>query len=547
MNETHAASAYSYPLLIKQLLHTPQACNPDQEIVSGNSRYNYRVLRQRIGQLAGGLAELGVSKGSTVAVMDWDNHRYLECFFAVPMMGAVLHTINVRLSPEQILYTINHAGDDVILVHADFIPIIEQIEDRFERPIKLVFLSDESEQKIPDLCEIEYESMLAASNGDFEFLDFDENTSATTFYTTGTTGDPKGVFYSHRQLVLHTMAILAGLGSGNGSSRFHRGDVYMPITPMFHVHGWGMPYAATLMGVKQVYPGRYEPAALLGLIEREGVTFSHCVPTILHMLLSAPEAAQADLSNWKVIIGGSALPRGLAKTALERGINVFTAYGLSETCPFLTTADLSGVDEVTTDDETIARRCKTGQPTVMVDLRVVDSEMNDLPRDGVSTGEVVVRAPWLTQGYCGNQESSEALWQGGYMHTGDVGYIDETGSLQITDRMKDIIKSGGEWISSLELEDIVSRCAGVGEVAAIGIRDERWGERPMLLVTRSPAVEDMISEADILTVIHQRVEIGELSKWATPERIEFVSELPRTSVGKLDKKAMRAIYDKNAT
>jgi len=546
MNETHAASAYSYPLLIKHLLHTPLACHPNQEIVSGNSRYNYQVLRQRIGQLANGLATLGVSEGSTVAVMDWDNHRYLECFFAVPMMGAVLHTINVRLSPEQILYTINHAEDDVILVHADFIPIIEQIEDRFERPTKLIFLRDESKGKLAGPCEVEYEAMLAQSEDNFDFIDFDENTPATTFYTTGTTGDPKGVFSSHRQLVLHTMGILAGLGSGDGNSRFHRGDVYMPITPMFHVHGWGMPYAATLMGVKQVYPGRYEPAALLGLIEREGVTFSHCVPTILHMLLSAPEAAQADLSNWKVIIGGSSLPQGLAKIALERGINVFAAYGLSETCPFLTTADLSAVDEVTTDDETVARRCKTGQPTVMVDLRVVDSEMNDLPRDGVSTGEVVVRAPWLSQGYSGNQEGSESLWQGGYLHTGDVGYIDETGSLQITDRMKDIIKSGGEWISSLELEDIVSRCAGVSEVAAIGIRDERWGERPILLVTRSAAVEDMISEADILKVIHQRVEIGELSKWATPERIEFVSELPRTSVGKLDKKAMRAIYDKNA-
>jgi len=542
MIETHAASAYSYPLLIKQLLHTPLACHPQQEIVSGKNRFSYRGLRQRIGQLASGLATLGVSKRSTVAVMDWDNHRYLECFFAVPMMGAVLHTINVRLSPEQILYTINHAEDDVILVHSDFIPIIEQIEDRFERPIKLVFLREGSQQKLPGFCEVEYEAMLAATSEDFDFIDFDENTPATTFYTTGTTGDPKGVFYSHRQIVLHTMGLLAGLGSGDGSSRFHRGDVYMPITPMFHVHGWGMPYAATLMGVKQVYPGRYEPAALLGLIEREGVTFSHCVPTILHMLLSAPEAAQVDLSNWKVIIGGSAMSQGLAKTAVERGINVFAAYGLSESCPFLTTAELSGVDKVTIDDQSVARRCRTGQPTVLVELRVVDSEMNDLPRDGASTGEVVVRSPWLTQGYCGNQEGSEALWQGGYMHTGDVGYIDESGSLQITDRMKDIIKSGGEWISSLELEDIVSRCAGVSEVAAIGIEDERWGERPMLLVTRSPEVADMISEEDILKVIRQRVDIGELSKLATPERIEFVSELPRTSVGKLDKKAMRANY-----
>jgi fatty-acyl-CoA synthase len=546
MIETHAASAYSYPLLIKQLLHTPLACNPEQEIVSGNRRYNYRTLRQRIGQLASGLAALGVSKGSTVAVMDWDNHRYLECFFAVPMMGAVLHTINVRLSPEQILYTINHAEDDIILVHADFIPIIEQIEDRFERPTKLIFLHDGSDVNLPDLCEIEYEAMLAAAAEDFDFIDFDENTPATTFYTTGTTGDPKGVFYSHRQLVLHTMGMLAGLGSGDGSNRFHRGDVYMPITPMFHVHGWGVPYVATLMGVKQVYPGRYEPAALLGMIEREGVTFSHCVPTILHMLLTAPEADRVDLSGWKVIIGGSALSQGLAKSAVERGINVFAAYGMSETCPFLTAAELSGADEVSTDDETIARRCKTGQPTMLVDLRVVDSNMNDVPRDGTSTGEVVVRAPWLTQGYTGNLQGSEALWEGGYMHTGDVGYVDETGSLQITDRMKDIIKSGGEWISSLELEDIVSRCAGVSEVAAIGIEDERWGERPMLLITRSPEVTDMIDEEDILKVIRQRVDIGELSKWATPERIEFVSELPRTSVGKLDKKAMRATYAKNA-
>jgi fatty-acyl-CoA synthase len=545
MIETHAASAYSYPLLIKHLLHTPLTCNPQQEIVSGNRRYNYLTFRERIGQLASGLASIGVTKGSTVAVMDWDNHRYLECFFGVPMMGAVLHTINIRLSTEQILYTINHAEDDVILVHNDFMPVIEQIEDRFERPIKLVFLQDGTDLSLPALCEIEYETMLASGDGDFDFIDFDENTPATTFYTTGTTGDPKGVFYSHRQLVLHTMGMLAGLASGDASNRFHRGDVYMPITPMFHVHAWGVPYVATLMGVKQVYPGRYEPSALLELIEREGVTFSHCVPTILHMLLTAPEADQTDLSRWKVIIGGSALSQGQAKAAVERGINVYAAYGMSETCPFLTAAELSGVDEVTTDDETVSLRCKTGQPTVMVDLRVVDSNMVDVPRDGTSTGEVIVRTPWLTQGYTGNLDGSEELWSGGYLHTGDVGYIDDTGSLQITDRMKDIIKSGGEWISSLELEDIVSRCAGVSEVAAIGIEDERWGERPMLLITRSTDVADMINEDDIFKAIRQRVDIGEISKWATPERIEFVRELPRTSVGKLDKKAMRAKYATN--
>jgi fatty-acyl-CoA synthase len=541
MIETHAASAYSYPLLIKHLLHTPLACTPDQEIVSGdNMRYSYRTLRSRIGQLAGGLAALGVSQGQTVAVMDWDNHRYLECFFAIPMMGAVLHTVNIRLSPEQILYTINHAQDDVILVNADFLPIIEQIQDRFEKPTQLIFLRDTTETELVEPCIIEYEAMLAASADEFVFEDFDENLPATTFYTTGTTGDPKGVFYSHRQLVLHTMAILAGVGNGDTSSRFHRGDVYMPITPMFHVHAWGIPYAATLMGVKQVYPGRYEPSALLRMIEREGVTFSHCVPTILHMLLSAPEADEIDLSNWKVIIGGSAFPQGMAKAAAERGINAFAAYGMSETCPFLTTADMSGIHEVSLDEDSLARRCKTGKPTVMVDLLVVDADMNELPHDGESTGEVVTRTPWLTQGYTGNSQGSEELWQGGYMHTGDVGYIEANGTLQITDRMKDVIKSGGEWISSLELENIVSRCEGVGEVAAFGVADPRWGERPMLVIVPEAGIE--LSIESIQNAVRQEVESGRLSKWAIPQRVEFVEALPKTSVGKMDKKVMRVKY-----
>ena len=545
MIETHAASAYSYPLLIKHLLHTPLACNPNQEIVSGDTmRYDYRTLRERIGRLAGGLAALGVNQGDTVAVMDWDNHRYLECFFAVPMMGAVLHTINVRLSPEQILYTINHAQDDVILVHADFLPIVEQIQDRFEKQAKLVFLREGSEPGLIEPCVIEYEAMLTASDDDFEFIDFDENLPATTFYTTGTTGDPKGVFYSHRQLVLHTLALLAGLGTSDSSSRFHRGDVYMPMTPMFHVHGWGMPYAATLVGVKQVYPGRYEPSRLLNLIEREGVTFSHCVPTILNMLLTAPEAETIDLSNWKVIIGGSAFPQGMAKAAAEKGINAFAAYGLSETCPFLSIADMSGIHEVSLDDESLARRCKTGKPTVMVDLRVVDANMNEVPHDGESTGEVVTRTPWLTQGYSGNPQGSEALWQGGYMHTGDVGYMEKNGTLQITDRIKDVIKSGGEWISSLELESIVSRCDGVSEVAAFGVPDSQWGERPMLVIVR--AEEPELSVNEIQNVIRQQVDIGRLSKWAVPERIEFVDSLPKTSVGKMDKKVLRARYGNNS-
>ena len=322
-----ATEAYDYPLTLDHLLHSGLACSPAREIVHENhGRLDYRELHRRIGRLAAGLASLGVAPGATVAVMDWDSPRYLECFFAIPMMGAVLHTINVRLSPEQILYTVNHAEDDVILVHEDFIPLIRQIGDRFDRAPTLVLLRDDGDATAPGHgleFAAGYESLLDRGGDGYDFPAIDERTRATTFYTTGTTGDPKGVWYTHRQLVLHTLGALGALASGGGHARLHRDDVYMPITPMFHVHGWGMPFVATLLGIKQVYPGRYEPEKLLRLIERERVTFSHCVPTILHMLLNAPVAGEIDLSGWKVVVGGSAMSAGLARAAMDRGIDVF--------------------------------------------------------------------------------------------------------------------------------------------------------------------------------------------------------------------------------
>src|SRR5437868_5576431 len=311
----HTPSAYDYPLLIKHLLHTPLATAPEQEIVYRDiSRYTYRTLRQRIGQLASGLAGLGLRPGDTVAVMDWDSHRYLECFFAIPMMGAVLQTVNFRLSPDQILYTLNHAGADFILCHTDLLPILDSIKDRLQTVKTCVLLRDESgvaeHPSSPFAFAAEYEELLAKSSEHLDFPDFDENTRATTFYTTATTGNPKGVYFSHRQLVIHTLVTLGTLASPAEGQCFHRGDVYMPITPMFHVHAWAFPYVPTPMGVKQVYPGRYMPDTLLSLIKHEKVTFSHCVPTILHMLLTSQAANDYDWSRWKVVIGGSALPRG---------------------------------------------------------------------------------------------------------------------------------------------------------------------------------------------------------------------------------------------
>ncbi len=278
-------SAYDYQLLVKNLLLFPMVDNPEQEIVYRDLyRGTYRQLRERVGRLANLLTDLGVTAGQTVAVMDWDSHRYLELFFAVPMIGAVLHTINVRLSPEQILYTIDHAEDDVLLFNSEFLPILEQIRGRIGTVRDYIVISDDGAPRSSTVASCgEYEQLLAAASPDFQFADFDENTRATTFYTTGTTGMPKGVYFSHRQLVLHTLSVLSVFSSVTAHGSFRRDDVYMPMTPMFHVHAWGLPFVATMLGVKQVYPGRYLPETLLDLREKEGVTFSHCVPTILHI------------------------------------------------------------------------------------------------------------------------------------------------------------------------------------------------------------------------------------------------------------------------
>jgi len=534
-------SAHAAPLSIGQILAHGVARAPSQEIVYGNRlRYTYRALAERVQRLASSLATLGVKPGDTVAVMDWDSHRYLECFFAVPMMGAVLHTVNVRISPEQVLYTINHALDDVILVNAEFLPLLEPIHSKIRPGVRLVLINDAAASHDTRLDFVaEYESMLERAAPSFAFPKLDEDTRATTFYTTGTTGLPKGVYYSHRQLVLHTLATTAALANAPHATFTDR-DVYMPITPMFHVHAWGLPYVATMLGVKQVYPGRYVPDVLLGLIAREQVTFSHCVPTILQMMLSSPGAASMDLGRWKALIGGSALPVPLAHAALERGIDVIAGYGMSETCPILTLSHLLPRLLSSPVEESTPYRCRAGRPIPFVQLRIVDAQMNDVAHDGASQGEIVVRAPWLTQGYLGEPERSEELWHGGWLHTGDVGVIDEDGYVKIVDRIKDVVKTGGEWVSSLHLEDLILRCPGVAEVAVVGVPDDRWGERPVALVVIKPGQGQPPTEDAIRSHVDGYAKRGAISKYAVPNRVHFVTAIPKTSVGKLDKKVIRA-------
>jgi fatty-acyl-CoA synthase len=533
-------SAYAYPLLIKQLLKSGLVYAPGQEIVYRDLvRYKYVELAQRIQRLASALASLGVGPGDTVAVLDWDSHRYLECFFAVPMMGAILHTVNIRLSPEQILYTMNHAEDLVVLVNEDFLPVVERILPELKTVSCFVLLKDgehSAETSLP--LAGEYEELLGQASPCYDFPDFSEDAQATVFYTTGTTGDPKGVYYSHRQLVLHTLG-QASLGNLAPEAPLHWGDVYMPITPMFHVHAWGFPYMATMIGAKQVYPGRYEPEMLLKLIQKEGVTYSHCVPTILHMLLEHPMASQVDLSRWKVVIGGAAFPRGLARRALQMGANAWAGYGMSETCPVLTTALLKPHMRQWDMEAQLDFRIKTGIPLPLVELRISDEEGNPQPQDGKSAGEIVVRAPWLTQGYLKDPQRSEELWRGGWLHTGDIAVQDEEGYVKITDRLKDVIKTGGEWISSLELESLISQHEAVSEVAVIGQAHEKWGERPVALVVLRPQARVQGFEEELKGFLGRFVERGAISKWAIPDRVYVVSEIPKTSVGKINKREIR--------
>ena len=529
-------SAYTYPLLIKQLLHTPLASAPDQEIVYRDRfRTTYRGLRERIGRLADALTRLGVQQGETVAVMDWDSHRYLECYFGVPMMGAVLQTVNIRLSPAQIEYTLVDAEASTILVHADFVPLLAELIAKLPQLRRVILLHDDAAPATPFAIAGSYEELLAAAASDFDFPELDENSVATTFYTTGTTGLPKGVAFSHRQIVLHTLAAATALASPAAGQRFHRGDVYMPLTPMFHVHAWGLPFVATLLGVKQVYVGRYTPDMILALRKREGATFSHCVPTILQMLLAQAAKSDERLDGWTMVIGGAAMSLALTREAVARGIDVFSGYGMSETCPIMTLAQPGPGS----DEENLVQRTRTGKPAPLIDLAAVDAQMRPLPHDGVSAGELTVRAPWLTQAYVKKPDASEQLWEGGRLHTGDIGAIAADGTVRITDRVKDVIKTGGEWVSSIEIEDLIARLDGVNEVAVIGVADAKWGERPMALIVRRVATLD---EATVKAHVESFASRGMISRFAIPDRVQFVEALDRTSVGKIDKKALRQRY-----
>ncbi len=544
---TPAHSAYSYQLLISRILEQPLKYKPNTEIVYRNiSRYTYKDLYKRVSKLANLLTEhLAVKPGETVAIVDYDSHRYLEGYFAIPMIGAVLHTINFRLSSEEILYTINHAEDKVIFCHKDFLPLLENLQDKMQTENRIVVTSDDEREVVSSIKhEGEYEALLNRQKEEYEFPDFDENSIATIFFTTGTTGLPKGVYFSHRQLVLHTLGLTTTMGAMDSTVKISSDDVYMPITPMFHVHAWGFPYLATYLAMKQVYPGKYEPAMLLKLKQSEKVTISHGVPTILQMICGHPDVDKINLTDWKIISGGSALPKELATKVLSLGINVIIGYGMSETCPVISLSYLDKqIMNSLNDDEKIEMRLKAGIPIHLSDVKLKNDAGEFVANDGMSQGEVVVRAPWTTTGYYNDPKRSEELWKDGYLHTGDIARIDKAGVITITDRKKDVIKSGGEWVSSLLVENLLSSYHGITEVAVVAIPDDKWIERPLAVVVPKP--NENITRENLNQHLQQFVDSGKIKSFAIPKEYLFVAELPRTSAGKIDKKKIRASISQN--
>jgi fatty-acyl-CoA synthase len=536
--------AYRYPLIMKKLLVRTLYRKPAAEIVyRDRARYSWLEFYGRIQRLASALEGLGVKKGTKVAVMDFDTHRYLEAYFAIPMMGAVLHTVNIRLPPEQILYTALHAEDEVAIVRDEFVPLIERASELLKGIRAWIVTSEDGGLPTTSLRPLyHYEDLLRSASPNYEFPDLDEDTQATLFYTSGTTGMPKGVRFTHRQIVLHTLALAASVSAFPGPVNLTSADVMMPLVPFFHVHSWGMPYLAALLGNKLVLLGRYEPRLALEYLAKEGVTFSHMVPTILHAILSQPEieAYREHLRRWKVVVGGAALPRPLAQRAMELGIKIMAGYGLSETAPVLTIAtpreEQLGLQEKALLDTVV----KTGLPIPLVELRVLDAEGKEVPRDGRTMGEIVVRAPWTTPDYYKDPEKTKELWAGGWLHTGDIAVVDELGYITIVDRAKDVVKSGGEFISSLLLEELLLTHPSVSEAAVIGVPHPRWGERPLAVVV--PKQGARLNEAELRAHLEAFAAKGKIAKWWIPDAFAFEAGLPKTSTGKIDKKALRERY-----
>ena len=521
-----------FPLTLHHILHRLRRTSPGKEVVTLTSardveRSTFGQVAQRVDRLARALGKLGVEPGDRVGTFAWNNRRHLELYFAIPCVGAVLHTLNIRLFEEQLTYIVNHAEDKVIFVDDSLVPQLEKLAPTFEHVAHYVVMGDGDTGTLPNA--LNYEQLLEeAGPGPFDYPEVEERQAAALCYTSGTTGNPKGVLYSHRSISLHSTGTLMVDSTG-----LSHADRVLAVVPMFHANAWGLPYGAVLAGADLILPDRFLAAEPLAkLIASERPTLMGCVPTIFNDLLRyADEHPEVDLSSLtNAACGGSAVPKQLMKDFEERhGVRIFQAWGMTETSPVAT---YSRPPEGEHDDAYWEERAKQGRPLPWVELRLADDDGGEVPWDGESTGEIEVRGPWIAAGYF-RDESGDEKFDSGWLRTGDIAAVGEEGFVQITDRAKDVIKSGGEWISSVELENEMMSHPDVIEAAVIAKPDERWAERPLCCVV----LRDGASTSADELVEHLR---GRVAKWWLPDEFAFVSEVPKTSVGKFDKKVLRA-------
>lgn len=530
------------PLLLSSFVKRAEQFFPDKLIISRTGentihRIPYRDFAKRSRKLADALTKLGMTHGTKVGSFAWNHHRHLEAYFGVPCTGAILHMINIRLSPEHIAYVINHAEDEILLVDDNLFPHLQQLAPMLKTVKHWVIMGDSKEIPETTLENVHsYEALLDAAADDYVFPeDLDENTPAGMCYTSATTGNPKGVVYTHRGLVLHSYAL--GLSDAMG---LRESDIAMPVVPMFHVNAWGIPFASVFFGTTQVLPGPgFNPQLLLDLIEQENVTVTAGVPTIWLAVLREQEQNPRDLSSLRAIIcGGSASPKGLIRTFEEKyGIPFIVGYGMTETSPLVSLSVLKSEMEDLPMDERIDIRSLQGLVMPGLEVRVVN-ENGEVPWDGKTMGELTVRGPWIASEYYKDERTEEAF-KDGWLYTGDIAIMTDFGYLKLMDRTKDLIKSGGEWISSVDLENALMTHEAVFEAAVIAIPHEKWQERPLACVVLN---EGQIGNEEMKQALLTYME-GQFAKWWVPDDIVFLEEIPKTSVGKFLKAALRTQMD----
>ena len=529
----------SVSLNLKSIIEHGTRVNGDGEIVSvtrdnPRHRYTYKDAFTRANQLASAMSSWGLEPGDRVATLAWNDYRHFETYYAVGCSGYVTHTINPRLFPEQLVFIINHADDQYVFLDADFVPLVEKIADQCPGVKGYVVMISEDqmpETTLPNaMC---YETLVASAAADYEWPDVDENAACALCYTSGTTGNPKGVLYSHRSTILHAYAGLMPDAMGLGQA-----DVILPIVPMFHVNAWGLPYACPMIGAKMVMPGNKmgDGETLAALINDENVTFSAGVPTVwLSLINYLKQSGMRVESLRRVIVGGSACPLSIMEDFDTYGVETRVGWGMTEMSPLGTTNPSMDIRDEMPADEFAKLRLKAGRPIYGCEVKITDDDNNELPWDGVAFGSLKVRGPWICSAYY-KLEGSSAHGDDGWFETGDVATIDPRGYIAITDRTKDVIKSGGEWISSIDVENVATDHPKVAEAAVIGRIHDKWGERPLLIVVRNAQGADLSAEE-----ITEWFD-GKIAKWWTPDAVEFIDEMPHTATGKIQKTTLRDMF-----